>query len=695
MSLFFYLFMIFFEFSFNYDITPIENFEKKILSFNQNKNYFIYSYFIPASPKYTTYYHKLRKDYYGSGFKIQNLYVYENLSQIKQDSKGNFINYAKTDSFLSYSSEIGFQDSFYENKTYYFVIKNYHEYNEAFNFTLSLFTTEVVGILHDFIQAQMEVFINGTYNYKIHIPSEHKKYIMFEIETNMMANITLIDNNKEIKYKNDSFSGTSYFELSEGYSYNINLSFVGNSSDKNGKIYFYFIQSKYTKFFPLLMNTEYLQSLYVNRKLKILLDLTSIKKGDKIWVQYDRAWGWFSLFKLNYYNTDNEDIIEKTEGKEIQLSYDEKCENSICKEYLHKNTDDIKVVIFEVPYDNQKKTFYFGITYGNPEKYRLQTVYIALIIGISLSIPNILVQMIFWGKDKECKCHHKCALIMDIILHMTWGSLLSVAVYLGGKASRIIGFSCLSVFSFLLIINSILSMKNKQSILTGLIILLKKFEKHRTFEKAFNERKKLPPQIILSNKEIINDDNENKENNNINNIIKEEYKYCSWEDGTNFVLNKDNPILVCYFDYSINLDSETREDLNNYKNNLENKEISNDNNEQKNEKYYEHFLVPNFNDFEICTLNPLNSKDKLFLFIWLLTFLTGYLDIFELFLYHDNEVINVRVIKKVSKRKKYRVDYKLNDEKYEDNDILDKNGKNEAIDNIDLKVEPILNNHED
>ena len=72
----------------------------------------------------------------------------------------------------------------------------------------------------------------------------------------------------------------------------------------------------------------------------------------------------------------------------------------------------------------------------------------------------------------------------------------------------------------------------------------------------------------------------------------------------------------------------------------------------------------------------------MFLFIWLLTFLTGYLDIFELFLYHDNEVINVRVIKKVSKRKKYRVDYKLNDEKYEDNDILDKNGKNEAIDNI-------------
>ena len=380
MSLLFYFFIIFFEFSSNYDITPIENFEKKIVSFNPNKDYVIYSYFIPASPKYTTYYHNLRKDYHGSKYIKQDFYVYENLSQIKQDSKGDFINYVKKNYFSSFSSQIGFQDSFYENKTYYFVIKNTEELNEILNFTLSLSTSEVVGILHDFIQAQMEVFKNGTYNYKIHIPSDHKKYIMFEIETNMMANITLIDNNKEIISKNDSFSGTSYFELKEGYSYNINLSFAGNGSYRDGEIYFYFVQSKYTKFFPIVMNTEYLQRLYVNRKLKLLLDLSSVKKGDMIWVQYYYSWGLFGVFKLNYYNTDDEDIIEKTEGKEIQLSYDEKCENSICKEYLHKNTDDIKVVIFEVPYDNQKQTFYFQITYGNPEKYRLQTVYCALIL---------------------------------------------------------------------------------------------------------------------------------------------------------------------------------------------------------------------------------------------------------------------------------------------------------------------------
>ena len=147
MSLFLYLFMIFLEFSFNYDITPIENFEKKIVSFNETKDYVIYSYFIPASSKYTTYYHNLRKDYYGSRYIIQDFYVYDKLSKIKQDSKGDFINYVKKYSFHRYSSQIGFQDSFYENKTYYFVIKNTEELNEILNFTLSLSTSEVVGIL--------------------------------------------------------------------------------------------------------------------------------------------------------------------------------------------------------------------------------------------------------------------------------------------------------------------------------------------------------------------------------------------------------------------------------------------------------------------------------------------------------------------------------------------------------------------
>ena len=678
--------MLFFQFSSTYDVIPLENFEKKIVSFNPTKDYVIYSYYIPASQKYTTYYHQIEKIYFGNRYMIQDIYVYENLSQIRQDAYGDFINYVRKSYFRSYSSSTGFQDSFYKNKTYYFVIKNSQKLNETMNFTLSIYTTEKIAILHDFIQTKMSVFINGTYNYNIHIPLDHKKYILFEIRTNMVANMTLKDNNEKIVSENNTFSGVGYYELKDGYSYNINLIFKGYGF-KDGIIYFYFIQSKYTKFFPLLMNLEYFQHLYVNRKLKLLLDLSSIKKGDMIWVQYYKYWGWFNTFKLNYYNTDDEDIIEKTEGKEITLSYDESCTNNICKEYIHKNSDDIKVVIFEVPSDNIDTIFYFDIKYGYPEKYRLQKVYISIIIGIALSIPNLIIQMIKWDRDKHCRCHYKCALILDLLLHMAYGCIFSVISYLGGKSSLIIGFIFLGAFVFILLINILLFFKKIPSMFTGLACLLQKFKHYRTFEKAFNERRKLPPQIILNNnKEAIYDD-ENKENNN-----NYEYKYCSWEDCTDFILNKDNPILECHFNYSVHVDNETREDLENLKKNLEDKETTNGDNVLNNKIYYTHYLVPNFNENEICYLKPINSKDKFLVFLWFLLFFTGYLDIYEIFICYKTEEVNIRIVKKVSKKKKFRNSYKLNDPKFEDNIILNKKEINDKIENEDIKIEPILNN---
>ena len=101
--------------------------------------------------------------------------------------------------------------------------------------------------------------------------------------------------------------------------------------------------------------------------------------------------------------------------------------------------------------------------------------------------------------------------------------------------------------------------------------------------------------------------------------------------------------------------------------------------------------MPNFNDNEICILNPANSKDKFLIFLWFLLLLTGYLDIYELFIHYKVEEINVRIIKKVSKKKKYRANYKLNDKKYEDNNILEI----EPIEKEDIKNEPFLINNED
>ena len=85
----------------------------------------------------------------------------------------------------------------------------------------------------------------------------------------------------------------------------------------------------------------------------------------------------------------------------------------------------------------------------------------------------------------------------------------------------------------------------------------------------------------------------------------------------------------------------------------------------------------------------------MFIFLWFLLLFLGYVDIYEIFINFKIEEINVRIIKKVSKKKKYRVNYKLNDEKYEDNNILDRKEIIESIEKEDIKNEPILINNED
>jgi len=82
---------------------------------------------------------------------------------------------------------------------------------------------------------------------------------------------------------------------------------------------------------------------------------------------------------------------------------------------------------------------------------------------------------------------------------------------------------------------------------------------YRTIQKAFNERKKLPSQIIV-----------NKEPDNYN-ISEEyhEYEYFSLQFHTNFNIYYANPILDCHFSYKIIIDDGTREDLERFKDSLE------------------------------------------------------------------------------------------------------------------------------
>ena len=212
MKLIFYLFIIFFEYCAFYELIPITNFEKKFIILTPTKDFIILKYYISGSSNLTTSYHQMRQ-YHIDTIEGLDIYQYKDVSQIKQNDKGEFINYDKeyTMSFFSGRDFISLTDSFYYNKTYFFVVKSRYKLdeNENVNFTLGICSTEVFGSISNFIQANITVSHGQILNYKFHIPLEHKKYILYENRGKMNANITIIDNNKKIIHENTSFYGSS------------------------------------------------------------------------------------------------------------------------------------------------------------------------------------------------------------------------------------------------------------------------------------------------------------------------------------------------------------------------------------------------------------------------------------------------------------------------------------------------------
>ena len=104
--------MIIFQFYSTYDIIPITNFEKKFVNLTPTNDFIIFSYFIPGSSNLTNYYHLITYyDFTHDNNRI-DFYLYDNKSQIKQDDKGEFINYTKTDYLVHYSNQISIEESF-------------------------------------------------------------------------------------------------------------------------------------------------------------------------------------------------------------------------------------------------------------------------------------------------------------------------------------------------------------------------------------------------------------------------------------------------------------------------------------------------------------------------------------------------------------------------------------------------------
>ena len=674
------LFLASFYLCLSYDIIPITNFEKKMVSLTESKNFAIFSYIHQGTENEKKYIHRIRKYYFESSWMKHMLYIYDNISQITQTESGSFINYIFIEFLEGPDDCVEFEDKHNLTKTYYFVIKNNKKEKYYPNITFTICSTETLTILSNMVQTYYSnSYSYNTLLYTFKIPPEHKKYFLIiyrALTFDIKGDLFMYENGENLVYNNSLYQNESYIELKNDCFYIIHLN-LKLSKHYNNEFYFYLAQSAYNKFLPVDIDTEYFENYPIFGDVYLLLNISTVKKGYKVMMEYNYN---FKDEDTNFYyyvyryDTEDENVVENTEGEKIEFLEDEsKCNRPICSEFIHKNSNDMKLVVFKIkyPYNSFSLPYYFDFRYRQEEKYVPSTIYISCAIGIALSVPNIIAQIII--SCKGIKSPTFLTFVMDLILHLIYSNFLSIFIYLGRDASFWLGIGLTAIYLLFALYNFNYMCEDEKTIFTGFKCLLAKCKNLRIYKEAINERRRLPPEIriggyVPKNKDNI-DEKDEKE------LKETDYEYGSWEDSTDFTLSERCPVLNCYFELEVNLDKKTKEDLDSMKGDYENFYINN--------------FCPNFQNSEKCYLESYNTSLNIFLiFLWFIFFITGYLDIFEIFIYFEEvEKIHIKIKKTVSNTKALRAGYKQIDEKIPDDSNYNREEKYKSFNAIELKDE--------
>ena len=684
------LFISLFYFCFSYDIIPIKNFEPKFISLTPSKNFTILSYYHMDWRSSYFFHFRLRRYYFSSITKSHYIYLYENISDIKQNESGIFVNYKSTQNFGGKDDIFYFRETRSINITYYLVIQNDYSVKDDHSFIVEFYASETPVNISHMIQARIKhdpFWTNFIYLFRI--PLNHEKYLLFEYDDFNSGNnviFTISENGNVTVYENTTLRQEGYLELKNECTYNIRIKInIAGYPRKSTDVYFRLVQSKYIKYLPVEINTEYFLYYRVIKPTYLLLNMSTIEKGNKMMIEYNKNWGkeykGGNDFIIYGYNTINEYTINDKSGKELELIESEDYDY-ICRTFIHKNSEDIKLVLFKIQFNAYDfSDTIFSIRYGKQEKYYPKTIYLSFGIGLILSIPNIIVLIIACYKKIEIPTYF--TFILDISLHLAESNIISKFLYLGGDSSFYVGLGFLGIYIILFILQIIFKYFSKITIFNVFIGLSKKSKNMRTFEEAFNERRKLPPQIIVVAKVPPNDNNyypiNDIYNENSNGKIEMEYEYCSWEDNTDFILDKESAILECQFGFEVNLNKETADDLEIFKKGIKNAS-----------EYYENILCPGLKCYEVCSLKPKKFYEKYLPILWFIFLLIGYLNILDTFFYYKIDKIYIRIKKIISNTNSYRTCYKKNDENLESYKILNGKPKNESFYTIDSNNQPLL-----
>ena len=376
-----------------YEIIPLKHFEEKTVHYTPNQTFFIFSYEHILSPNST--YSNFGLMLYQGDHSYYHCYIYKNLSKIRQNLDGNFINYdhhyvlENVDVYYPAEEKVS-------SGIYYFAIVN-SEKSESF----AAFMAYSSGI-----PCNIQNTFYSTFNFKVRelkyifFPINHAKYIRFgydRIRGDGYFGLTIYENNDTIIFnRTDRQKYEEHLELKENCSYSIYLKLEELYRGIN-IIDFFITLSNYSNMLPVEINTENFQYFPSFTGINLLLDMSNIIKNYKMQVEYNGKWK-YEKFIVEGYDTEDLHKIDSTSGTELKLLKDENCLNT-CKDYIVKSSGDIKKALFKVPKPNIRAFYCFRIRYGEQIYYYGKNIFAALMFGLSFSVPNIIIQIIRKIKD--------------------------------------------------------------------------------------------------------------------------------------------------------------------------------------------------------------------------------------------------------------------------------------------------------
>ena len=476
-----------------YDIIPLKHFEKKTVHYTPTQTFFIFSYdhILSSNSEYSTF--TLMK--YQYDFSYYYCYIYKNPSDIRQNFNGDFINYDKNCS-LYYSDYYFPDDEKVSSGKYYFVIQISSKTEESF----TTFMAYSSGIPYNIQNTFYSIFSfkRGVFKYTF-FPINHAKYIRFgfkRITGSGNFGLTIYQNNDTIIYnRTDDINYVEHFELNESYSYSIKLKLEGAYSRTDFSQAFFIILSNYSKMIPVEIKTKNFQDFPIFSGINLLLDMSKISKNNKMLIEYSNKW-MSDNFTVEGYDTDDLITIDSTSGTELELFKHKGCFNT-CKDYILKNDDNIKKVLFKVQKENPWDYYIFEIKYGEQtinEKILLSP---PVWIGLSLSIPNIILQII--RNKRQKKTEHWITLAMNIFLHLAYGFIIGRYIINEGDLYLLIGGWLLKILIFLFLICILFSFCCCYPVPFVKILYdyCKGLKKLKTAKEVFYYYKKLPPKVFI------------------------------------------------------------------------------------------------------------------------------------------------------------------------------------------------------